>query len=153
MRAGDVIQRLLSNRDPEKDSYMKIAAALGYRSVSGVTNLLTRDDVCVSTLYKICKYFGYVIVVMNPKDATGKSDMVISMKHHPLPLVNDKGERVKGRPRKRKIRYSTKKDKYRGTRPASGKAAVLNSCRVQKKKEESDKATEVLKHEDQGSTF
>lgn len=134
MRAGDVIQRLLSNRDPEKDSYMKIASALGYRSVSGVTNLLTRDDVCVSTLYKICKYFGYVIVVMNPNDDTGKSDMVISMKHQPLPLMNDKGEHIKGRPRKRKIKYSTKKDKYRGRSPASGKPVVLNSCRVQKKK-------------------
>ena len=132
MRAGDIIQRLFARRDPEKDTYLNIAVALGYKSVSSVTDLLTRDDVCVSTLYKICKYFGYIIVVMKPDDPTGKSDLVVSMKHSPLPIMDQDGKTVKGRPRKRKFKYPTKRDKYRNIRPANNKPVVLNNCKVKK---------------------
>ena len=133
MRAGDIIQRLLAKRDPEKDSYMNIARALGYKSISGVTNMLTRDDVCVSTLYKLCKYFGYIIVVMNPADPSGKSDMVVTMKHQPLPLTNQEGKTVKGRPRRRKFARNTQRDRYKGLNPT--RPVVLQSCRVKKKTE------------------
>lgn len=132
MRACDVIQRLLAKRDPVKDSYFRIAEALGYKTLSSVTNLLARDDVYVSTLYKMCKYFGYVIVVMKPDDPTGKSDMVINMKSQPLPLMDENGKTVRGRPRKRKAARRTKRDMYRNIRPASDKPVVLNVCKVKK---------------------
>lgn len=130
MRAGDVVQRLLARRDPEKDSYVKIANALGYKSLSSVTNLLARDDIYVSTLYKLCKYFGYVIVVMNPKDDTGKSDMVISMKNQPLPLMDQNGNTVRGRPRKRKAARKTKRDMYRNRNERKATPIVLKNCLV-----------------------
>lgn len=133
MRACDVIQRLLAKRDPDKDSYFRIADALGYKSVSSITNLLARDDVYVSTLYKLCKYFGYVIVVMKPDDPSGKSDMVISMKSQPLPLMDNTGKRVKGRPRKRRVARRTKRDMYKAPRSPVGKPVVLKGCVVQKK--------------------
>ena len=132
MRAGDIIQRLFARRDPDEDSYAKIAVTLGYKSPAAITNLFTRDDVYVSTLYKMCKYFGYVIVVMKPDDVSGKSDMVVSMKHSPLPITNQEGKTVKGRPRKRKFKYPTKRDKYKNIRPASNKPVVLNNCKVKK---------------------
>lgn len=129
MRAGDVIQRLFARRDPEKDSYMNIALTLGYKSTGSVSDMLAHDDVMVSTLYKICKYFGYVIVVMNPNDPTGKSDMVISMKNQPLPLMDREGNTVRGRPRNRKLKRTPKRDRYRNVGPAP-KPVVLRSCLV-----------------------
>ena len=132
MRARDVVQRLLSRRDPDVDGYARIATALGYKSASSVTNLLARDDVYVSTLYKLCKYFGYVIVVMNPKDDTGKSDMVISMKKQPLPLMDQEGNYVRGRPRKCRTARKTKRDMYRNRNEGKTPPApvVLQSCLV-----------------------
>ena len=153
MRAGDVVQRLFARRDPNKDTYLRIADAMGYRSTGSITDLLRRDDMHVSTLYKLCKYFGYVILIMKPDDPTGKSDMVITMKPAPLPLMNDKGEPIKGRPRHRKMRRPTQYDRYKSKPAPITKPVVPKICRVKKKKEESDNVTEVLKHEDQGSTF
>ena len=125
-----MIQRLLAKRDPDKDSYMRIADALGYKSPAAITNLLARDDVYVSTLYKLCKYFGYVIVVMKPDDDTGKSDMVINMKHNPMPLMDENGNVVRGRPRKRRSARRTKRDMYKSLRDT--KPVVLNNCKVKK---------------------
>lgn len=132
MRACDVVQRLLARRDPDKDSYAKIAVTLGYKSPATITNLFTRDDVYVSTLYKLCKYFGYVIVVMKPDDPSGKSDMVINMKHNPMPLMDENGNVVRGRPRKRKIARPTKRDMYKYGRERVKKPVVLNNCKVKK---------------------
>jgi hypothetical protein len=125
-----VIQRLFARRDPVKDSYANIASALGYKSTGSVTDMLARDDVMVSTLYKLCKYFGYVIVIMKPDDDTGKSDMVINMKKQPLPLMDRTGKTVRGRPRKRKLKTVPKRDRYRNIGGPAPKVAVLQSCLV-----------------------
>ena len=111
---------------------MRIADALGYKSPAAITNMLARDDVYVSTLYKLCKYFGYVIVVMNPKDDTGKSDMVISMKNQPLPLMDQEGNAMRGRPRKCRVARKTKRDMYRNRNEGKKPPVVLRSCRVKK---------------------
>lgn len=132
MRAGDVVQRLFSKRDPEKDTYVKMANRLGYKSTGSITDLLAKDDMYVSTLYKICKYFGYVIVIMNPKDNSGKSDMVISMKRQPMPLCDSEGKKMKGRPRK-KVYRPTKSDKYRNRSGKAPKPVVLKGSLVEKK--------------------
>lgn len=135
MRAGDVVQRLFARRDPNKDTYLRIADAMGYRSTGTVTDLLRRDDMQVSTLYKLCKYFGYVILIMKPDDPSGKSDMVISMKPAPLPLMDETGKAVKGRPRKRKMRRKTQYDRYKNKpMPITG-PVIPKICRVKKKSE------------------
>ena len=117
---------------------MRIADALGYKSPAAITNMLARDDVYVSTLYKLCKYFGYVIVVMNPKDDTGKSDMVISMKNQPLPLMDQEGNTVRGRPRKCRTARKTKRDMYRNRNEGKTSPIVLRSCLVQKKESKAE---------------
>ena len=132
MRGKDVIQRLMSRRDHEKDSYVNMAVKLGYKSPGSITDLLKNEDIYLSTFYKVCKYFGYVIVVMNPDDDTGKSDMVITMKRQPLPLTDTQGNPHRGRPRYAKAKRKPKYDRYRGVKISSD-TPVLRSRVVRKK--------------------
>ena len=119
MRATNVVERLLTLRGDTP--LVDIAIKCGYKYAGSITSILNKDDIQVSTLYKIAKYFGYIIIVMNPNDDTGNSDMVISQEDEPLPfeVLREHDKKPRGRPRQafkkgRRVKNAIYKDPYTG---------------------------------------
>ena len=112
MRATNVIERLLTLRGDTP--LIDVAIKSGIKHPGMLSGIRDKNDVTVATLYKIAKYFGYIIIVMNPNDDTGNSDMVISQEDEPLPF-----EKPRGRPRQafkkgRRVKNAVYKDPYTG---------------------------------------
>jgi hypothetical protein len=119
MRATNVIERLLSLRGDTP--LVDIATKCGYKYAGSLNCIKDKDDVKVSTLYKVAKYFGYIIIVMNPNDDTGNSDMVITQEDEPLPfdVLRKQDAKPQGRPRQafkkgRRVKNAVYKDPYTG---------------------------------------
>lgn len=119
MRATNVIERLLAMRG--NTPLIDIAIKTGIKYPGTISKLKDKEDVTVATLYKIAKYFGYIIVVMNPADDTGNSDLVITQEDEPLPFVVSQStdKRPRGRPRQgfrkgRRVKNAVYKDPYTG---------------------------------------
>lgn len=119
MRATNVIERLLTLRG--NTPLIDVANKCGYKYASKLTDIKDRNDVTVATLYKIAKYFGYIIVVMNPADDTGNSDMVITQEDEPLPFEVSRSidKKPRGRPKQayrkgRRVKNAVYKDPYTG---------------------------------------
>ena len=119
MRATNVIERLLAMRG--NTPLIDIATKTGMKYPGTISRLKDKEDVTVATLYKIAKYFGYIIVVMNPADDTGNSDMVITQEDEPLPfeVTTSLDKRARGRPRQafrkgKKVKNAVYKDPYTG---------------------------------------
>ena len=119
MRATNVIERLLALRGDT--TLADIAYKSGLKHASMLSGINHKDDVTVSTLYKVAKYFGYIIIVMNPNDDTGNSDMVISQEDEPLPfdVLREQDKKAPGRPRQafkkgRRVKNAVYKDPYTG---------------------------------------
>ena len=119
MRATNVIERLLTLRG--ETPLIDVANKCGYKYAASLTGLTEKNDVTVATLYKVAKYFGYIIVVMNPADDTGNSDMVISQEDEPLPFEVSRttDKKPRGRPKQayrkgRRVKNAVFKDPYTG---------------------------------------
>ena len=119
MRATNVIERLLTLRGDTP--LIDVAMKCGFKYASKLTDIKDRDDVTVATLYKIAKYFGYIIIVMNPNDDTGNSDMVITQEDEPLPfeVLREQDKKPPGRPKQayrkgRRVKNAVYKDPYTG---------------------------------------
>ena len=119
MRATNVVERLLTLRGDTP--LIDIALKCGYKYAGSIAGIMDKEDIQVSTLYKIAKYFGYIIVVMNPNDDTGNSDMVITQEDEPLPfeVLREQDKKPPGRPRQafrkgRRVKNAIYKDPYTG---------------------------------------
>lgn len=119
MRATNVIERLLTLRG--NTPLIDVANKCGFKYPSILSGLKDKEDVKVSTLYKVAKYFGYVVIVMNPADDTGNSDMVITQEDEPLPfeVTTSMDKRPGGRPRQafrkgKRVKNAVFKDPYTG---------------------------------------
>ena len=119
MRATNVIERLLTLRG--NTPLIDIAIKTGIKYPGTLTNIRSKEDVTVATLYKVAKYFGYIVVVMNPNDDTGNSDMVITQEDEPLPfeVTTNMDKRPVGRPRQafkkgKRVKNAVFKDPYTG---------------------------------------
>ena len=119
MRATNVVERLLALRGDTP--LVDIALKCGFKYASSISGIMDKEDIQVSTLYKIAKYFGYIIVVMNPNDDTGNSDMVISQEDEPLPfeVLREQDRKPPGRPKQafrkgRRVKNAVYKDPYTG---------------------------------------
>ena len=119
MRATNVIERLLTLRG--NTPLIDIAIKTGIKYPGTLTNIRSKEDVTVATLSKVAKYFGYIVVVMNPNDDTGNSDMVITQEDEPLPfeVTTNMDKRPVGRPRQafkkgKRVKNAVFKDPYTG---------------------------------------
>lgn len=119
MRATNVIERLLTLRGDTP--LIDVAIKSGIKHPGMLSGIRDKNDVTVATLYKIAKYFGYIIIVMNPNDDTGNSDMVISQEDEPLPfeVLREHDKKPRGRPRQafkkgRRVKNAIYKDPYTG---------------------------------------
>ena len=119
MRATNVIERLLTLRGDTP--LIDVAIKTGIKYPGTISKIKDKEDVTVATLYKIAKYFGYIIVVMNPNDDTGNSDMVITQEDEPLPFEVSRStdKKPRGRPRQgfrkgKKVKNAIYKDPYTG---------------------------------------
>ena len=100
MRATDIMARLIDSR-PEGESFESFSHRAGLPYTLTTEKLNNKRDICVGLLYKLCKAFGYQIMIYNPKPPKGlKTCYVVGRKHIPC------------QPRELKGKYRLKRDAY-----------------------------------------
>ena len=70
IRATDIVARLIEAR-PDWESYEELARRAGLISALTPKILEKRGDLGVGLLYRICKAFGYQVIVFNPNPPRG----------------------------------------------------------------------------------
>ena len=101
-RATYIAANLINNR-PEHESCEAFSRRVGLPFTATAENLMKRRDIMVGMLYRICKVFGYQVIVYNPKPPQGLKQMYVI------------GEgRMKILPREQKGVFRTVRDNYTG---------------------------------------
>lgn len=102
IRATYIAANLLNNR-PDYESCEAFSRRVGLPFTVTPDSLMNRRDIAVGMLYRICKVFGYQIIVYNPKPPQGLKQMYVI------------GEgRMKVMPREHKGIFRTVRDNYTG---------------------------------------
>ena len=102
IRATYIAARLINSR-PDYESYEAFSRRVGLPCTLTVEGLLNRKDITVGLLYRICKVFGYQIIVYNPKAPKGLDTMyVVGTEKSPIA------------PRELKGSYHVRRDQYTG---------------------------------------
>lgn len=102
IRATYIAANLINNR-PEYESYEAFSRRVGLPFTVTVDSLMKRKDIAAGMLYRICKVFGYQIIVYNPKPPKGLNQMYVI------------GEgKSKIMPREHKGVFRTVRDSYTG---------------------------------------
>lgn len=102
IRATYIAARLINSR-PDFESYEAFSRRVGLPFTMTVDSLTKRKDITVGLLYRICKVFGYQIIVYNPKPPQGLDSMyVIGTAKSPIA------------PRELKGSYHVRRDAYTG---------------------------------------
>lgn len=102
IRATYIAARLINNR-PDYESYEAFSRRVGLPYTMTVDNLMKRKDITIGLLYRICKVFGYQIIIYNPKAPKGLDSMyVVGTETSPIA------------PRELKGSYHVKRDVYTG---------------------------------------
>ena len=84
IRAVDIIARLIESR-PDYESYKELARRAGFVSTITPSTLAKRKDVGVGLLFRVCRAFGYQIIVFNPNPPNGlQKAYVVGEKKSPI---------------------------------------------------------------------
>lgn len=70
IRATDIVARLIEAR-PDYESYEELARRAGLISSLTPNKLNRRNDIGVGLLYRVCKAFGYQVIIFNPNPPKG----------------------------------------------------------------------------------
>ena len=102
IRANFIVARFLNAR-PDYESADEFSHRIGLTYSLDMKRLHSRADVTCGLLYRVCKAFGYQIIVYNPKPPKGLDSMyVIGTGKAPITPREDIGK------------YVIKRDKYTG---------------------------------------
>ena len=114
IRAVDIVARLIESR-PEYESYEALARRVGLSSTITPSSLAKRRDMGVGLLFRICKAFGYQIIVFNPNPPDGlQKAYVVGEKKSPItPRVRTEKVRVSRDPYNNQLFKTKRKYKKR----------------------------------------
>jgi len=99
---NDVLARFIDAR-PEYETYEAYSRRIGLHTCLTITMLNKREDIAVSTAYKIAKAMGYEVMLYNPNAPQGLEKCYVLGT-----------ERSKIEPRERRKRYVYHKNHYTG---------------------------------------
>lgn len=103
IRATYIAARLINNR-PADETVESFARRIGVPSSLTVKKLCDMEDIKCGLLYRICKAFGYQIMIYNPNPPEGLEQMyVVGTAKCPIP------------PRENKGYFGLRKDEYTNT--------------------------------------
>lgn len=103
IRATYIAARLINGR-PEDETFDAFAKRIGISRTLTVKRLCDMEDIKCGLLYRICKAFGYQIMIYNPNPPEGLEQMyVVGKDKCPIP------------PREHKGYYGLRKDAYTNT--------------------------------------
>lgn len=76
IRATYIAARLINNR-PDHESCEALCKRIGLNCTHTVDSMMNRKDISVGILYRLCKAFGYQIMIYNPKPPHGLDSIYV----------------------------------------------------------------------------
>ena len=112
IRATDIVARLIESR-PDYESYEELARRAGLISTLTPKTLEKRNDIGVGLLYRVCKAFGYQVIIFNPNPPKGlEKAYVVGEERSPVtPKVKPGSVHVSRDPYNNQLFRSTRKYK------------------------------------------
>lgn len=81
VRANYIAAIFMNNR-PANESFEEFSHRVGLPHTTSVTQMNKRKDVTFGLMYRICKIFGYQIIIYNPEPPKGLEKMYIVGEEH-----------------------------------------------------------------------